>query len=520
MTLVPALSSCSLSLEDPEVEARKKLAKLIPTTWELLEGRWIGDSTYTLFDTRADRLDKGMVVDLFPDSTWWVGDSGKAVFPSGASIAPIRLSSDTLFVAATRSGAPDTFLVRMRFLGNYLELFRASDQRSTHFHKLKPFDSTRRETLLDSGTWVRRAYRSTFDTVRREALRRDFDYLLFPGDSMTRDTRRDGLTSVESGPLSRDGRRFAWTPGGTARALHLDLDLYHADSLRVWVLSAGRADSGYSLYTRAPGRAQFDLDMTPYAAHLRTDTVKTPFTATETHFGRHYDVVLGRDHKVEILSNMPSMPRYRAWSIDSGFLWLEDAASIRTRFSVTALTRATLRIACDSNRDFSRPTTLAMSVVDGTRFAAQPLERFDQAGYMHIAVGSDTMKHYWFNIGTRNNPEDHEIAALDSTDTLWSAWRVNPSLETFGSSQAGFLFAFHGRNAALGQFTCRSRPDLGLALRSTASSDPTLARGLVQGSCRITASQSPPADSTLAITGEFRSKRRGGNPLAPFWRAP
>ena len=48
--------------------------------WDLLEGRWIGDSTYTLFDTQAEQLDGRVVMDFFPDGSFQVLDSSRTLF--------------------------------------------------------------------------------------------------------------------------------------------------------------------------------------------------------------------------------------------------------------------------------------------------------------------------------------------------------------------------------------------------------------------------------------------------------
>lgn len=504
------------------MEARKKLAKLVEPTWELLEGRWLGDSTYTIFDEESASLKGRLILDVFPDSSVSVFDSTGLVFP-GSFQAPVRLSGDTLRLAAGRGNArPDTLAVKLRFLGNWLELDRISEQRFVHFHKSKPFDSLARKALLDSGIWMRRLQRIAYDTSRKDALRKDFDYLVFSGDSLLRDTRRDGLSGVEAGPLDPDGRRFAWSLPGGSRTLQLDL--YHADSLRMWPITDGRADSGYSLYVREKARHPFDLDMTAFLepGQLRTDTVRTASGAIDNHYGRYYDLVLGADHSVRTLTNMAAMPRFEAWSIDSGYLWLEGDSAARTRFRVDKPSPRSLILRSDSGHAFARPTDLQQTLVNGSRYADHPLERFDQAAYLHVVAGPDTLAFYFQPAFKRNAHEEFEIARYDGGDggdTLWAAWRLDGS-ETYGSSQADFLFAFQGRTAALGRFTCRSAPDLDLAIRTLAGGDPSLVQGLVQGSCRIIASEAAPADTALAITGEFRAKRRSGSLASPLWSLP
>lgn len=516
--LLSGLAGCSLSLEDPEVDARKKLAKLVDSNWDLLEGRWLGDSTYTIFDTRASALAGALVMDFFPDTTVWARDTSRQIFPGILSARGHLLDESLRLDPAPLGGEPDTFAVRMRFLGNWLELDRQKDQRFIHLHKVKPFDSLVQAALLDSGIWLRLRHRISHDTTSIEALRSDFEYLRFSGDSLYRDSRRNGLARIAAGPLGKNGRRWLWSPATGARTLHLDL--FHADSLRFWTFESGRPDSGYYQFTRVKTEHGSDLNMTPYLGELRTDTVRTSSTAFENHFGRFYDLVLGRDHGVTPLTNMPDMPRFSKWSMDSGFLWMEGAGIARTRFSVQKTSPLTLKLVSDSGHGFPVPTTLIQTLVDSARIAANPLERFERAGYMHIEIGADTLAYHFLSNSGGTSPEEHEIARIAAGDTLWAAWRINPSLETFGSSQGGFFFAFTGITADLGRFTCRSSPTLDLALRTTASADPSLAKGLVQGRCRIITSQKPAADSTLSITGQYQSRRRNGRPVAPLWSLP
>lgn len=516
--LLTGLVGCSLSLEDPEVEARKKLAKLVDANWDLLEGRWLGDSTYTIFDIRASTLAGSLVMDFFPDSTVWAADTSRLIFPGRISARGLLLDESLRLDPAPLAGGKDTFTVRMRFLGNWLELDRQRDQRFIHLHKVKPIDSLTRAALLDSGLWLRMRHRITHDTTSIEALRSDFEYLRFSGDSLYRDSRRNGLALKASGPLRKDGRRWTWTPASGSRTLHLDL--YHPDSLRFWPFDSGKPDSGYYLFTRVMAEDRNDLDMTSYLGELRTDSIKTSATALENHFGRYYDLVLGKDYGVTSLTNMPDMPRFSKWVMDSGFLWMEGAGTARTRFSVRKISPSALNLLSDSGHGFPSPTTLMQTIVDSARIAANPLERFERAGYMHIEIGSDTLAYYFLSNSGGTSLEEHEIARIATDDTLWAAWRINPTLETFGSSQSGFFFAFSGNTAALGRFTCMSLPVLDLALRTTASADPSLAKGLVQGRCRIIQSQKPPADSTLSITGQFQSRRRDGRTRSSLWNLP
>lgn len=520
--LGPFLQACSLSLENPEEEARKKLATLVPPTLDLLEGRWIGDSTYTIFDLRATPLGRGLVIDIFPDSTLSAKDTGRLVFP-GSHAARLSLSMDTLrVIPSPGKGQPDTFTVRLRFLGNWLELDRAVDRRIVHLHKEKLFDSASRKVLLDSGLWIRMRTRPTLDSTRPETLRRDFEYLRFGGDSLRREIRRNGIAEIVSGPLEASGKRWKWSSGGSERILHVDL--FHADSLRVWFYAGSRPDSGFAVYSRLSARHPADLDMSPLLGHLRGDTLRAnpgPGSATVTtalHYGRYFDLALRDDHSVTTLTNMQGMPLFTSWALDSGQLILASEAST-VRIKVASIPGGGTSLLFPAGGLLKEAAELKLTPIDGSRLAAHPLERFDRASYLHLVTGDDTLAYYFANASNRMSPEEHEIARIEGTDTLWAAWRLNAAQETYASSQAGFLFVFQGRTGALGRFTCRSASDLELALRASLSGDPDLAQGTAQGSCRIVAAEKPPEDSVLQVTGMFRSKRKGAVVASPLWKS-
>ncbi|HLP40225.1 MAG TPA: hypothetical protein VK465_01850, partial [Fibrobacteria bacterium] len=285
----------------------------------------------------------------------------------------------------------------------------------------------------------------------------------------------------------------------------------------------------FSLYVREKGPHRFDLDMTRYAGHLRMDTLTEAGVGLEAHYGRFFDLVLGRDHAVSTLTNMPDMPRFRSWGVDTGRLLLETPDGARHPFRVDTLPDSTLRITSSSAGAFPRPVSLVLSKVDGSVFASRPLARFQNASYMRLLVRADsgapadTLDYFWNAASRRATPEDHEIARIETVgstqDTLWAAWRVDPAQDPFGSSRPGFFFAFSGRSAALGRFTCRGRQDVDLVLRLRAA-DAAWVEGLVQGGCRITTSEKAPADSVLLLDGEFKSRRRNAPLAAPHWKLP
>lgn len=478
----------------------------------LLVGRWLADSSFTVEDVHASGLrGAGVLLEVFPDTTFSHSDDTRIAFP-GKAEGRYSLNGDTLIVFPA-AAAPDTFLVKLRFLGNYLELDHPADQRFTFFHKVRSQDSVIRPETLKDSLWRLQGRRAGPGKFAAEPLVRNFSYLRFSGDTMWSDTRLDGIVRLDSGKLEKSGSAWTWKAAGGTR--QFIADLVAADSLRLWPLTGGRPDSGYSLYLKTFAFHRYDLDMRPLIGHLRADSIRYPQSVIENHYGRFYDWTLTEDHKLALETNMPGVPDFRSWSLDSGFLSLAAPGLPATRFRVDT-SGGKVKLTADSSRAFGKSVAIFQTRVDPEAFRANPLERFQEASYFQIIVSGDTSLRF-FNANHLNG--QFEIAEVSDTSTFWTSIVLNKGLETYQSSQAGFFFAFQGRNAGLGRYTCVSAPDKGLAIRLTGAADLLMAQGSIQGSCRVRSADSAPADSTLILEGNFRLKRKTISGFSsPLWR--
>ncbi len=480
---------------------------------ELLVGRWVADSTYTADDTRATGLGQTPVqLEILPDTSYGSSDTGRLAFPAARSQGVFHLDADTLILFPV-SAPPDTFIVHMRFLGNYLEMMRVSEQRFTFFHKLKPRGGHEVDSLLADSLWSLRGHRLSPGIYQSEPLTREFSYLRFRGDSMFSDVRINGVIRTDSGPLSRDGNNWSWNAEGGKREFLADMPA--PDSLRLWPLIGGRPDSGWSDWCRASAHHPRDVDMRPAIGHLRGDSLKDGTQAFLYHYGRYYDWVLGEDHSVRVETNMAGVPMWNSWTLDSGYVSFAEAGrpGQRMRLDTTA---GRLRLRIDSGNYFPPQTAYSATLVTGD-FAANPLERFRNASYLMLKSGGDSL-FYFFN--SSNQGDRFEIYSGPATASLWAGFVLPKARETFQSSQEGFYLAFNDSTRGLGRFTCRSRPDKDLAIRQTGS-DPLLAVGFLQGTCQIQRADSAFSDSAFAIEGHFRFQRADRRGFAnPGWSLP
>ena len=490
---------------------------MIPTTLSALVGRWVADSTYTSDDTHATNQSLHNVqLEIFPDTTCYRLDTTQTTFP-GKSEGDCTLKGDTLIVAPDPSlpstVVPDTFVVHLRFLGNYLELDHQADQRFTFFHKLKHPDSAALVEALGDSLWRLQGHRSGAGFYKAEALARDFSYLRFSGDTLRTDTRRNGVVSLDSGRLGKTDSLWTWETASATRDFLIDL--VKEDSLRLWPLTEGRPDSGFDLYVRTSRHHPFDVDVRPLLGHMRTDSTLYPNGMLENHYGRYYDLSFASDHKVAMETNLAGAPLFTAWTLDSGFLSLDAPGAEGTRFRLdTAGT--VVKLAADSGKAFGKSVALYQTKVDAETFRDKPLERFQQASYIRLLVSGDTLD-YFFD---ENQNKDHfEIDHPDGLSVHWAVIAVNKALETYQSSQPDFFFAFQSRNGKLGRYTCVSVPEKDLVIRLTGAVDQLMVQGLIQGACRISVSDTAAADSTVNLDGSFRLKRRSPVTLgSPLWQ--
>ncbi|MEO6098557.1 MAG: hypothetical protein ABIQ80_22685 [Fibrobacteria bacterium] len=502
-------------MENPDLDARNKVAKAIPTTMSALIGRWKADSTYTVFDSRAEQLTSASVwMEVFADTSYSQIDTTKLAF-NGKSDGVYYLSGDTL-ITFPSAAPPDTFMVRLSFAGNYLQLTRSSDQRLTFFHKIKPWDSVTQITMLKDSIWRMEGRRLDPGIFRPEPQVRNFSYLHFSGDSMFSDVRVNGVVRTDSGLLVKRG--FTWTWKATKGDLAYLADLVQDDSLRMWPLTEGRPDSGYFLYSRNLSTHFHDIDMRKLLGHMRCDSIRFTSGIVENHYGRYYDWTFSEDHKIFVETNMNDMARFNAWSLDSGLLILDAPGFPRTRVQVTADSGKAVLTAIEAGA-FRSGENIFQTKVDPSRFPEHPLERFDRASYLQLVVSGDTAE-YFHN--ENYSKESFEIARrISESQYYWASIILNKNLETYQSGQPGFYFAFEGRTATLGAFQCRSRPNRDLVIRSTVSGDPILAQGLIQGACQILKADSAFTDSTLNLEGAFRLRRKNmGSMFSTAWGFP
>lgn len=478
-------------------------------------GRWMADSTYDSEDTRALGLGGlGVMLEILADTSFTQVDTSGRAFPRGKSEGVYYLHGDTLIIFPL-AAPPDTFTVHLRFLGNYLELLRASDQRYTFFHKIRPRDSILTDSLLGDSLWRMMGRRLDPGINFTEAGTRDFSYLRFSGDSIYSDSRVNGVIRVDSGKVIKKDTLWTWKATGGERAFLADL--VQVDTLRLWPLAEGRPDSGYYIYKRNFRHHEYDIDMRRLIGRLRSDSLSfdNPFTPIfDYHFGRFYDWILGDDHKVMVESNMAGVPMWTSWTLDSGYLALSAPGKGTLRMRVdTAMGR--VKLTPDSSALFPVGSFIHQTLVDGTRFAAQPLERFSQASYLHIVIAGDTTAFYF---DANNNKERFEIS---NGAGKWAVFLLGKTQETFQSSQPDFYLAYEAGTPKLGNFTCRSRPYKDLVIRQTVSADPLMAAGLIQGTCEIQRADSAFSDSTMEMTGAFRIKRKSSGPsLSTIWSLP
>jgi len=513
------LCQCSLSLEDPEDEARAKLAKTVPVSFAALEGRWAADSTYTAEAVSAHVFPGNDIrLEIYADTSLHAVDASRLVFARGLA-GRYRLRGDTLFHQSADSAIRDTFTVKLRFLGNWLEMIRHSDRRHVHFHKLKPPNSAYLADSLDNSLWLLQGRSNGPGSVRYEPLRRDFSYVRFSENALSWEWNRNGVRGTDSGPLAKDGRNWVWAAGGGNRGFIADM--VDKDSLRLWPLHEARPDSGYLVFRRAKARHPFDFDMRPWLGYMRSDSIVIGGKALVNHYGRFYDLEFAPDHSVRTETNMDAMPNLLAWSLDSGYVRVDAAAEKGIRLRADTLPGGRVRLTADSGKAFAGKTVLNQTKVDPSRFQEHPMERFDRAGYAHIAIAGDTLR-YYFNPGyAKRTLDEFEIAGIKASDTAWLILASDRARETFLSSQSGFRFAFEGRTAALGRFVCEAVPGLDLAVRLTAAADPDMAQGLLQGSCRVVSAEAAPPDSVVELVGSFRFRRHpGGAPVSPLWSRP
>jgi hypothetical protein len=480
-----------------------------------LVGRWQADSAFSVDDTRATQLGaKRIMLEIFPDTSYSQAEPFEMEFPVKADGA-YSLSGDTLIVFP-KSAPPDTFIVKLRFLGNYLELDHPADQRYAFFHKIKFVDTAAVPDLLGDSLWRLEGRRLRSGVFRSEPQIRDFAYLRFAdprlaAGTMRMDARMDGIGASDSGPLARNGSVWNWKASQGAR--DYQADLVTEDSLRLWPLTEGRPDSGFFLYVRAGRIHRFDIDVRPLLGHMRNDSVLYRKGELRYHYGQFYDWTFGADHSVAIETNMSDVPLFRSWTLDSGLISLQGPGIPVTRFRLDTA-GASVILSADSGLAFGKQVEFHQTKVDPALFLNNPLERFQSASYFQLVVSGDTSDYFF----SANNFSDRfEIADQAGDSAAWVSLTLDKSAETAQSGNPGFFFAFQGRTDLLGRYTCKSSPALELVVRQPLPAS-AMAQGTVQGACRILSADSAFSDSALTLEARFRFLRKNtGSQLSPLW---
>jgi len=508
-----------VSLENPETDAQKKINQIIPTTLADLIGRWEGDSTYTVDDIRATSLvHLGVKFEIYDDSSLEIKDPQHLVFANNM-IGKVQLVGDSIFLTAYSNYkiSPDTFITKIRFLGNRLELEHSADARFSFFHKRKWVDSIFQDSVLRDSLWLLQSKQLRPDSIHLESQLENFTYFKFSDDSMNCDLHRNGIIQFEPGTFSKKGK--IWKRATSSGTREYIAELSAMDTLRLWPLVAGRPDSGFDLYVHQHTNHPNDIDLQPFFTYLRSDSILIADRLVENHYGQFFDMKISKDHGVQIFTNMAEFPNYKKWTLATGKLSLvaENNEHIELQIDSSKTTRS--KLTTSINSVYHQNTSFFMTRVDGTRFTTFPLERFEQASYVHIIANQDTSHFYFLPNYAKGSPEKFEILEKDNNDTAFVTFTLLPNQDSYQNGQPGFHFVMGGKNSALGHYVCQALANNNLVIRTEVAKDPNWAQGTIQGDCKIITAEKVYTDSTLSITGIFKVKRKitSTSMLSPYW---
>jgi len=510
-----------LQWDDPVANLRDEIAKPIPPNDSLLSGHWVGDSTYTLRDTKALSLgDRPLNLWLFRDGRFRITDSTQAAFPKLWRGTYSR-ANDSLFLQpdAGSSGESRLFIVKLTFLGNYLGLYQPAELRYTHWHlrsQLKP------DTLLpflERGIWTCVLRRDAADSQTPETLRSRFEYLYFNPEGYRREWWNRGIKREETGPLSREGDTL-WLGGGENQGYVWEL--LAPDTLRLWPLSNARLDSGFSLYHRMDSLPRYHLDLNGLPGYWRGDSARDSLGLQAMNYERFIDLRFGKEGTLTAFRQGSRVPAFTSWDIDSGRVLLQGSGQPAYRMAPKITTQGgdtLLTLFADPSRENPNPLKLYGTRRDGETLAVNPIARFPSQNHASLRIGSDTLLFLSHAAWMNGKPEQAEFAAIPSPDTAWLILTL-PAQASFSSDETGFRLKIQARTDDLGRFTCQAAADLALTLRRDPSSTDTLAIGSLQGHCRLVGAEKPPADSTLNLEGEYLIRRHAGALQSPLWKSP
>ncbi len=532
LSFLPALAalwlSCSVNIHDPEEEIRRKIAQKAPWEMASLEGTWQGDSAFTTSDSKPTYLGdtRTTILRIYPDSTWSAHDPLKYLASSNHR-GRMHMGSNSLWLyAGTAGNAPVKKLTgTLRFLGNYLELFDPSANRFVFFHKVVKVDTAKIPSLLDSSMWEWKGSRADDYSLPTTTPAGLFEYLSFSPDSFSWERTNKGFARTDSGDWNLAGRTL--TLNGDSQSVYL-ADFAHADTLLLWTLRDGKPDSRFNLFVNTAQKAKHYLKVNGILGYWRTDTLTIQGKTRVTNPGNFYDLEFDTAFTVRTYANIDSLPGYVTWQADSGWFRLRQAdpgspsgKSAPERFRLENPSANTL-ILSTSGTGFTPNWRLRLTRIDKSPVMQNPLARFPEADYAHIAVGSssDTLRYYYRGNFVAGSPERFELAA-GTTGADWLVFTFNPQAENFLNDQSGFVLRFAAAQAPL-TGVYRSLPGLDVVIRSIAGTTGKKLVGEMIGRVgRFADAAATVAEDTVEIKGTFQLNRSNQGALkSPLWTSP
>ena len=516
------ISHCSLNLDDPESNARKAIHATIPSSKAVLLGEWLGDSTYTLKDSEAQKLGEknGVTMEFYPDGVARIEDSLHRVFTqSDHSLS--ELKGDTLWLTS-KSSTPTIkkYLLKFSFLGNYLEVFDPIAIRYTYFHKYKTPELATWKNLLPDTLWELKGYRSAGDTLKPETFQNAFAYLQFTSDTLSWENTMRGLSKINKGRWSFKGDTLNWTFGSN-RFL---MQCLRPDSLRLWPIHGGKLDTGFYAFRKVSKKQMNYRDMNTLPGYWRMDSIVLGNNLLYGHYGQYCDFSFNTEHHVSLLTNMQArLPHYQDWDSDSGFFWLlakdttiNSSATFSLKQETYTVNDSVLKFSMNSINGYPQ-IVFYCTHADSSLIAKDPLNRFNTSPFVQMYAGQDTFSFYFNPVRHVDTLEHYEIAQW-GTDTTWIISNIKTNQENFNSGQSGFKLMFNAKEKDGKKVRWQNLSNQDLVIRITNNPQSTILNGLIQGFMQEHWLDSSHADTLRTVTGVFRFVRKKSAELtSPLW---
>ncbi len=511
---------CSLNLDDPQGNIHKAINTPYPGTWFTLVGEWIGDSTFTIKDSQAQKLIRQNIVQLefYRDGKALVFDSSHLVFSQNAKCKAV-LHGDTLALTLSETDTK-TFILKFTFLGNYLEIFDVKNVRYTYFHKFIRPVTSQWDSLLTHKIWEEKIYRSAGDTLFSESFNSHFTTFTIHADSLIWENNIHGLSDFQKGPWQLHGDTLVRTPQ------NFILEFIRPDSLRLWPLHNQKIDSGFYVFKVTPTIQKNYLALNPILTYWRMDSLVRGREIFYGHYGQFFDLKFYANHTLALITNMEKLlPNYQSWDADSGFIWMKIQDSlipssklINLKQEKYTLTDSTLSLSMAAQPGYNQSLTLYFSKADSNNIVKDPLTRFSNAPFVQLYIDADTLPYYFSPVRHTDTLDHYELAQY-SHDTTWLVANIKSGQDNFNSSQTGFKLAFNSVDAQGNKFLYYSLPTNDLAIRLTTSPQPAILNGLIQGFINKHWSDQSHPDSLIALTGIFRFNKKKSSELnSPLWK--